>query len=109
MLSTFQILWLVFMSVMHKKLNASWISTLVNIVTLIAFVLTLILATSVRFSHVGKVCSGDFNTDPNTNLSYLTASGAFLKVYLYTVYGFCGAVLLSPCLLLALAYCLVDF
>ena len=99
-----RLMWRILTTTIQRKIQC------VNAVLNIAFVVALVLATYVRFSHTGKVCSGDFITDgDHDNQAYLTDSGLFLKIYLFSIYSLIAATLFSPCFIFALAYCLVDY
>ena len=68
--------------------------------------LCLILAASyVRFSHSGRVISGDFPIPQDREHMYMIWSGKFLKIWLLMFYGFLGLLSLGYIILFSVCCC----
>ena len=96
------------MSKVNKKGVSGWLICL-EIIVAIIWLTQFIMAIVYRFSHTGKVCSGDYSkdqminedtevADSKYNIYYLRQEGDFLYYYMVT----CGVVLL---IFLILACC----
>ena len=66
-------------------------------ITAFLFVFNFIMMQLYRFTHAGRVCSGDFlyNPDRDAKENYLIEAGYFINVLIWTYYSMIAVILLS--------------